>query len=331
MKIIKYTIEPTSPWVYSLRSDTLHGLIACQVREWEGEQACKNLLASFLDNEPLFTCSSAFSKGFLPAPVLAPISRPVFRKNFEGKELFGNKNTKLVDWLQEYKIFKKKTLIPYAVWQKQKNALSALKLFSAYMGDKENFIKNKKSDKEKFSWEIPNQISGTELHLTINRNENKHLDGSYFSSSVNFANHELDIYVKASDHALFEKYFGILGELGFGADSTLGKGRFKIKNKEDVSDVFHEKGEYGLSLSVLSAENLAGIEGYYRTFTKKGKTWVAKSTLTPFKKPFIALEEGAVIKTVPSDCILKGIHADENIIQICNALFMPCTLSGENQ
>ncbi len=331
MKIIKYTIEPTSPWVYSLRSDTLHGLIACQVREWEGEQACKNLLASFLDNEPLFTCSSAFSKGFLPAPVLAPISRPVFRKNFEGKERFGNKNTKLVDWLQEYKIFKKKTLIPYAVWQKQKNALSALKLFSAYMGDKENFIKNKKSDKEKFSWEIPNQILGTELHLTINRNENKHLDGSYFSSSVNFANHELDVYVKASDHALFEKYFGILGELGFGADSTLGKGRFKITAKEDVSDVFHEKGEYGLSLSVLSAENLAGIEGYYRTFTKKGKTWVAKSTLTPFKKPFIALEEGAVIKTVPSDCILKDIHADENIIQICNALLMPCTLSGETQ
>ena len=131
MKIIKYTIEPTSPWVHSLRSDTLHGLLACQVREWEGEQACKDLLAAFLDNEPVFTCSSAFPKGFLPAPVLAPISRPDFRKNFAGKDLFENQNAQLIDWLQEYKVFKKKTFIPYAVWQKQKNALSALSLFSA--------------------------------------------------------------------------------------------------------------------------------------------------------------------------------------------------------
>lgn len=331
MNIVKYTIEPTSPWVYSLRSDTLHGLIACQVREWEGEQACKDLLASFLNNEPAFTCSSAFPKGFLPAPVLAPISRPAFRRKFGGKELFENKNTKLIDWLEEYKEFKKKTLISYAVWQEQKNALSALNLFSAYIKDKEDFIKNKRSNAEKFQWEIPNQISGTELHLTINRNENKHLDGSYFSSSVNFANHELDVYVKTSDHVFFEKYFSILGELGFGADSTLGKGRFKIKNKEDVSAVFHEKGEYGLNLSVLSAESLAGIEGFYKTFTKKGKTWIAKSRHSPFKKPFIALEEGAVVKNIPSSCVLKNINEDNDIIQMCGALLMPCTLSGETQ
>lgn len=331
MNIIKYTIEPTSPWGYSLRSDTLHGLIACQVHEWEGEHACKNLLAGFLDNAPVFTCSSAFPKGFLPAPVLAPVSRPAFRKNFEGKELFGNKNTKLIDWLEEYKIFKKKTLIPYAVWQEQKNALSALNLFSAYIKDKENFIEKKKSNAEKSPWETPNPFSGTELHLTINRNENKHLDGSYFSSSVNFANHELDVYVKASDHAFFEKYFSILGELGFGADSTLGKGRFKIINKEDASSVFQEKGEYGLNLSVFSAESLAGIEGWYKTFTKKGKTWIAKSRYSPFKKPFIALEEGAVIKNIPSSCVLKNINEDKDIIQMCGALLMPCTLSGETQ
>lgn len=331
MKVIKYTIEPTSPWSCSLRSDTLHGLIACQVREWDGEQACKDLLASFLDNEPIFTCSSAFPEGFLPAPVLAPISRPDFRKNFEGKELFGNKNTQLIDWLQEYKVFKKKTFIPYTVWQKQKNALSALNLFSAYMEDKEYFEKNKKNGKEKFLWEIPEQFMGTELHLTINRNENRHLDGSYFSSSVNFSANKLDIYVQASEHSFFEKYFGILGELGFGADSTLGKGRFKITGNEDASAVFQEKGEYGLNLSVLSAQSLAGIEGSYKTFTKKGKTWVGKSQLSPFKKPFIALEEGAVIKNLPSSCVLKNINADKDIIQMCNALLMPCTLSGENQ
>lgn len=331
MTVLKYTIEPTSSWVYSLRSDTLHGLIACLVHEWEGEQACKDLLAGFLHNEPAFICSSAFPKGFLPAPVLAPISRPDFRKHFEGKELFENKNAKLIDWLQEYKIFKKKAFIPSSVWQKQKNTLSALKLFSAYIEDKTTFMKNPKSSQEKDPWEIPKQFLGTELHLTINRNENKHLDGSYFSSAVNFANHEFDVYVKASDHAFFEKYFKILGEVGFGADSTLGKGRFKITAKEDVSAVFAEDGEYGLSLSVLSAESLAGIEGWYKTFTPKGKTWIAKSRFSPFKKPFIALEEGAVIKNIPSCCVLKNINEDNEIIQMCSALFMPCTVSGENQ
>lgn len=331
MKIIKYTIEPTSPWVYSLRSDTLHGLIACQIREWEGEQACRDFLAGFLDNEPALTCSSAFPKGFLPAPVLAPISRPEFRKNFESKELFGEKNPQLIDWLQQYKKFKKKTFVPYFVWQKHKNSLSAVNLFSAYIEDKEKLFQGTKKPEESEPWVSPHQILGAELHLTINRNENKHLDGSYFSSVVNFANHEFDIYVKASDHVFFEKYFTELGKLGFGADSTLGKGRFKITAKEDVSAVFAESGEYGLNLSVLSAESLAGIEGYYRSFTKKGKNWVGKSARSPFKKPFIALEEGAVVKHIPSCNVLKNINEDKDIIQMCNALFMPCTIVGESQ
>lgn len=331
MTILKYTIEPTSPWVYSLRSDTLHGLIACQVREWEGKQACKDLLAGFLDNNPAFTCSSAFPAGFLPAPVLAPISRLDFRKHFENKELFANKNAPLIDWLQQYKVFKKKSFIPSSVWQKNKDRLSAVNLFSAYIEDKEKLFQEKKKLEASEPWTIPSQVLGTELHLTINRQENKHLDGSYFSSAVNFANYELDIYVKASDHAFFEKYFSKLGETGFGADSTLGKGRFKITGSEDVSAVFADAGEYGLNLSVLSAESLAGLEGYYRPFTKKGKTWVGKSQFSPFKKPFIALEEGAVIKHVPSFNVLKNINEDNEIIQMCNALLLPCTVSGERQ
>lgn len=321
MKIIKYTIEPTGPWVYPLRSDTLHGLVACLAAEWEGEKACLDLLASFKDNDPFFVCSSAFPKGFLPAPVLTPISRSKFR------ELFGVE-TDLLDSLQEYKKFKKKNYIPCTVWNEHKNALSAESLFSVYMSEKKELQAQGKNAEP---WTVPSQYTYTEQHLTIDRTKNKHLDGSYFGTTLNFSANELDIYVKVKSDKkeYFEKYLKNIGEYGFGADASTGKGRFKVNNQEDVSEAFASKGEYGLNLSVLSSDCLAGLEGWYKCFTKKGKTWVAKSVPTPFKKPFIAVEEGAVLKNVPKNCILQGIHADGGLVQICNALLMLCTL-GES-
>lgn len=308
MNIIKYTIKPISAWALPLRSDTLHGLVACQVREWEGKKACDDLVASFLANDPAFTCSSAFPKGFLPSPVLAPISRPLFKQEFSQAD----KNS-LYDKLQEYKAYKKKTVIPYSVWEKHKNSLSAITLFRS-------FVENKKE------WEMPSQQNILEVHNTVNRETGSNLMGGYYTTLSNYAVNELDIYVKAKDHDFFEQYLKHIGELGFGSDANLGKGRFILIAKENVSYAFTTQGTAFLNLSLFSAQSLADLKGYYKCFTKKGKTWVGKSAKSPFKKPFIAIEEGAVLQKVPEHCILENINADSEIVQLCHPLLLPCTL-----
>lgn len=316
MKILKYTLKPTSPWITALRSDTLHGLIVCQVREWEGEKACKELLESFLENKPAFTCSSAFPQGFLPHPVLPPI----LRSHFKGQ--YANTNHALIDALQIYKQYKKIGYIPCDMWQKLKGKLKSKHIFQEYCNNPWPIVKKENEEKLEIK-------HGTEPHNTISRNMQTTIEGGLFFHEVNYSNDLLDVYVQAEDHVKFAEYLGKLGEVGFGADSTVGKGRFKIVGEaDDKTADFQAKGSHYMSLSVLSSEDLGNIEGYYKLFTKKGKTWVGKSSLSPFKKPFLALEEGAIIKNLPKSGVLKNIHPDSDIIQMCHALALPCTMEN---
>lgn len=309
MDVVQYTLEPLSPWISPLRSDTLHGLLACQIAEWEGTAACKAVLQGFLENKPLYTCSSAFPQGFLPMPVLPPMPRALFKKLY-------TQGARLITALQLYKKFKQCTFMPYALWQQHRDALSTRNLFSAYCDNAA-------------AWAVAQTTQSTQAHVSINRNNQTSLDGGLFFQEVHYEQNPLQIYVQSADQERIKLYLTRLGELGFGADSTLGKGRFAVVASRNVSNDFNHLGKQFLSLSVLSAQNLNELKGTYRTFTKKGRTWVGKSAISPFKKPFIALEEGAVLHNISQNGVLQNIHVDPSIIQLCHALALPCTLASQ--
>lgn len=320
MQVLRYTIQPTSPWITPLRSDTLHGLIACQIREWEGESSCLAFLERCKNEDAPFACSSALPAGKLPHPVLPPISRATY------KHLYAKEKSSLFNVLQEYKAYRKTPHISCATWEKHKDALSLKALFDDFCsnGTEQKEIKDSADDKKS---------KGTEPHNSISRHTNGVIEGGLFFHHVDYSDKPLDIYVYASsnhEQSYFANYLKLIGELGFGADSSTGKGRFTcIGEPEDVTELFSGRGTHSMSLSLTSFRDYNNLEGYYKLITKRGRTWVGKSAISPFKRPFIALEEGAVLKGNTSVVLgnaLCNIHADAHIVQLCHGLALPCTL-----
>lgn len=305
MSVISYTIKPKSPWRTPLRSDTLHGLILCVLAEKEGDNAVKQVIEQFIAGSAPFTCSSAVPTGFLPMPCLNPTERDYFQKKY---------TTDLTQKLQEYKLFLKKSFIPLNVFIKERAHLSLKALFDVYLEDKE-------------AWNIKLFESHQEPHNTISRNSSIGIEGGLFFPNVYF--HEKDtsyeIYVDSKDPERFKSYLEHIGKVGFGADSSTGKGLFDVIAEQDVSYLFTENAyAYSLSLGVLSGMDMAKLEGNYKVFTKKGRAWSQKSGISPFKKPFIALNEGAMLKNMPFDCMIKGLHVDSSLVQLCHTLTLSC-------
>ncbi len=336
MRVSRYTIKPTSPWITPLRSDTLHGLIACQVREWEGESACLELIERCKNGDAPYTCSSAFPTGFLPHPALPPMTRAAYKK------AYGQNKTLLINTLQESKSYRKTPYISLTSWQKHRGALSLHALFDDFLADKKRA--EAAAQKSGLLSDEATSQRGTEPHNTISRNTQTVIDGGLFFHEVTYGDASLDVYVQTdtdADAKRFDKYFRLLGELGFGADSTVGKGRFEVQNVEDVTAFFADdaKATHYMSLSVFATEDCHDIDGYYKIFTKRGRTWVGKSTASPFKKPFLAFEEGSLFRNVarPSQSrpdmfrhgVLSNIHVDAQVVQLCHALTLPCVLREE--
>lgn len=309
MAVFCYTLTPQSPWRTPLRSDTLHGLLLCAMAEWEGEKAVQEVCQEFINGKVPFACSSAFPAHFLPKPCLPPIARSAFQEKYPHN---------LLDMLNKYKSFAKSAFIPSSLFFEQMDTLSQLSLFQHYVDNKGK-------------WKCKASETHAEPHNTINRNSNTVLGGGLFFPEAVFHEPQIQYHI----YATWEKpekmvsYLEHIGKYGFGADSALGKGRFVVEpNPQDVTKHFEGKGKHHLTLGVLAGENMSTLDGYYKTFTKKGRAWAAKSGVSPFKKPFLALNEGAVLKTLPQNCTLQGLHQDKTLLQLCHTLTLPCAIAG---
>lgn len=75
MKLYKLTIEPRSPFITPLHSDTLFGHLAWAIIYRDGQAKLKAMLAEFNSEMPPFIISQAFPEGLLPLPVLPPLTQ----------------------------------------------------------------------------------------------------------------------------------------------------------------------------------------------------------------------------------------------------------------
>lgn len=320
MALHRFLLRPLSAWGTPMRSDTLAGLLLYRLAEDEGEAALRAELDAFMSGTPPFAVSSAMPAGTVFAPRLPPVGRETFAHwTQEGRfcPKDGQERT-LFAALGLYKKFRKQAFLPLPIWEKHHASLSAVALFAEYCCQPE-------------LWPESPLRSAQEMHVTVPRNSGTALQGGLFTTHALWAAEDMafHLYAETADCPGLLARLARIGQLGYGRDSSTGKGLFSIE--EDASFTPGASGlPHRLLLSTLSAADLRGLRGWYATEVKTGKAGPAFCKGNPFKSPFLCVQEGAVLTALPKGpFVLEHIHADPAIIQITQPLTLPCRLADE--
>jgi CRISPR type III-A-associated RAMP protein Csm4 len=119
------------------------------------------------------------------------------------------------------------------------------------------------------------------------------------------------------------EFLNKIGEYGFGADSSIGKGIFCIKSMEEVR---FEKGNVFLAISPF----VTNKEVKYNLFTRFGKKYASSN---PFKKPVVLMDSGAVVF---NECdlvegkVLENGNGFNSFIQ-AKSIMIPFNLREKNE
>lgn len=330
MPIYRYKITPRGAFGTPLRSDTLHGQLLCAAAELDGAEAVTNLIAGFESDTPPFVCSSALPEGMLPMPCLPPLLREAFQEYFCTPNGFfkGNK----IQALGAYKTFRKLSYVPLKVWTDLRSALNLPKLFERWLQDRRqnHDAFQPTSARGEAAW----RAYHIEAHNSIDRMTGGVLqDGGLFLAESTFygSRTRLDLYVSTENPEQFERLFGHVASTGFGRDASTGKGWFTFERDASFDAVgFMGAGTCRMNLSVLSAVDMSEARGWYRIFAKSGRVWGTLGANNPFKKAFLAMEEGSVFTHLPTrGYVLRGLHPDSRVVQITWPLNIALTLANQ--
>ena len=99
--------------------------------------------------------------------------------------------------------------------------------------------------------------------------------------------------VSFSEHTIIER-LNLIGKVGFGKKGSIGKGHFKAHIDSSFKGFDEVESDYYLTLSptILHKSKDVIEKAYYNTFNRFGKY---HSSTTPFKKPLLMADSGAVV------------------------------------
>lgn len=260
-----------------IRSDTLFSSICSAAQKLYG----KGLVEEFINDSKL-KLSSAFpyyyDELFFPRPLnfFPSLSSYDFQKAF--KKIRFVSAAHLLKLISKGKIDEK--------YFDKENATSFI-LNGCWLS------KNKKSDGEKIfdTIEVP--------HIILDRASNA--TQIFYKTEVHF-NKNAGLFfladIEQSIRTKFDAVIQFLGDEGIGADRTIGKGLFELKEIKDVEVPNSSDADAFLLLSLYSpkkeeVEHILSEESFYEFETRKG--WVSNNTLN--RKSVRMLVEGSVIKT----------------------------------
>jgi len=258
MQLYKAVIEPMSNFSTTLKGDTFFGHICWTIfyRQKQLRLNLNSLLEKYKNGKPFVIVSDAFANGYLPKPKI-----PSFLLGEDNKDKKENRKK---------------------VW---------LKLRDLQNGN----YKNAKKDSE---------VGLKDKKETIIRNSINYK--TFTTDSGNFAPYGVeeltlskkDIYFlideeQISDVALKE-IIDFIGELGYGKDSTIGKGRFIVKDFKKVEMNFEATTFMALSPFVIDSETIQRI--YYEPFVRFGKFGGSRAHVNAFKNFVLLADSGAVIE-----------------------------------
>ena len=124
------------------------------------------------------------------------------------------------------------------------------------------------------------------------------------------------IYVMFDDDIFNEEEIierlNLIGKVGFGKKGSIGKGHFSAKLDKGFKGFDKVESDYYLTLSPTILNKQANIQkAYYNTFNRYGKS---HSSQTPFKKPLLMADSGAVVMLEKSQTYI-GRGVDNGISQ----------------
>ena len=320
MALHRYLLGPLAPWGTPMRSDTLAGLLLFRLAEDEGENVLRAELDAFRGGTPPFVVSSVMPANTVFAPKLPPIPRKRFEALVQCGAFRDGKNRALtkLEALGQLKKYRKKTWLPLSVWERHRTSLSFAPLFAEFC-------------KDPALWDVPAATKHQQMHVTIARNSNTALEGGLFVDNAWWPRTDAlyHLYVETEDSPRLLARLANLGAMGFGRDSSTGKGVFSIE--EDTSFVpWADELPHGLLLSMLAAKDMKGLDGWYAVDVKVGKAGPGVSRGNPYKSPFLCVREGAVLATLPKGpFVLEGLNANPEILQVTQPLLLGCRLAEE--
>jgi len=254
-------VTPRSNFATPLRGDTLFGQLCWAIRYAFTEEKLKKLLVSY-ESEPFCVVSDGFAPNFLPKPSL-----PSSLMNEDADKKANRK-----------KIWMSKEDLQEGNFTKAKN---------------NNEVYQKKD------------AEGIVMHNSINYKKFNTGEGFDPYGVKEYALNPKDIYFLLDETKLskdeLHKAFELLSNMGYGQDTTVGKGRFKFSEFKKYPI---QNSKTVMTLSPFSPQGLACKDIFYTPFTRFGKKGAHRANQNPFKKPLLLADTGSVI--VFTDSYNKG-------------------------
>jgi len=255
MKLYKITITPSSNFATTLKGDTLFGQLCWAVFYTLGQEKLSKLLEDY-STKPFLVVSDAFPQGYLPKPKIP------------NRFLKEDPNTK--------KENRKK------LWMCR--------------GE----LKNGEYNKARKNEEINNRDKKEAIiHNALNY-QTFHTGEEHFApyGVEEFSLSVRDIYFLIDEREEFnlevlKEVFTLVSNMGYGKDSSIGKGRFDIEAWNEIH-IDHNAKTF-MSLSPFSPQGLESQKIYYEPFTRFGKFGGSRAYKNAFKKPLLLADSASVI------------------------------------
>jgi len=293
METLKLLLSPRSSFKSKLQSDTIFGQFCWYYRYKYGEEKLITFLTNY-NTTPSIIFSDGFYNGYLPLPILKPLAAQDFENS--AKKFTSDSN-------QIYQLAKYFKKIEYI---KEDDLLRLLDLDSP-LSNSDILEKLLQSRFNKNSGILEDVVHSMKTHIlknSVNRLLNTTTEGLHQSEETFFDKGvKIDIYVRFSSDYISQQeiveLFEIIGKVGFGADKSVGKGRFKIESfttefglKKFTSPSKSKNGFVSLS-SGLALDSKIELN-YGKTFTKFGKAGGHNAIgPNPFKNPLILFKSGS--------------------------------------
>lgn len=296
MKEYRVHIQPQTPFETPLHSDTIFGHLCWALKYLDGDDALKVFLDKLGRDPSIFLLSSAFPNGYLPWPILMPMS-------LEERETFRQKcflDKPVYQASEKEKALRRTIWISEKLLNDVKDSLSTLKLYEGMVEE---------CNGKTF------HTNAEEWHNTLNRLSGQVLEGNLFTREVTFYDRNLVLFIRESHFGRDGLYrlFEFIGKNGYGANASSGKGLFSCDVEErPMMSSGNPNAVMLLSHTIPSPADPQ--KGNYRVFTKfckAGGSYAVRGKY--FKRPTLIIEPGATFIGAPKSYygrILNNVHSE---------------------
>lgn len=288
MKDYRVRIRFRSRSITPLHSDTIFGQLCWVYRYSKGEQALLRDVLEGYDEQPAFMVSDGFPADCLPLPRVPAVTEEEeihLCREFRGSSA----RDQYLLFLRKMKAVRKKEWIGCEGMTKLAMGLTPLKLARAMLAGVPD-TSGAAEDKEEL---IP--------HNTINRLSRtvERGGGGFFHSRERLVqSRAFDVYIRTFvdwDVKFVTFLFSRLGEWGYGADRSTGRGQFAVESASEC--ILPTEGNAVMALSRFIPDSSLQ-EGWYTIETKYGKLggpFSMGGAAYP-KTPLLLLKPGAVFR-----------------------------------